>query len=512
MRRVRVLALLMAALGAASCAVGPDYHTPPVRTPEKFTAASATQATAATPEPPIDFASWWRALRDPELDSLVARAVKANPDVLIALDRLQAARTYEFGTYSAVLPIATASIGGGKGTGSDLGRGRASQQMVSAETGTPLKQVNTLGGFDAIWQLDVFGKYRRGIEAAHYDTQAAAAARNAVLVAVIADVAGAYVELRGLQVRSAVLHSAIGALQESLDIVAERFERGITNELDVKLATRELETLKAQVAPLDAAVDAAQYRIATLLGQYPEDLVQELSPRGVVPAVPPSVQAGMPVELLRRRPDIQEAERELAAANARIGFAAGSLFPSIFVSGATGFEQQGWGSAPKMGQHIWALGPAAVWPLLDFGALDAQLQIADLQTRAQLVNYKKTIQGAVQEVDTVLSAYAAEQTSLVSLGEALAASERAVTLATERYNRGLTDFLNVIDAERAEYLIEDQYAQTQTAACVEFVALYRSLGGGWQNYQDLPPITTPLPAVVAAFREVFTRNNALKDP
>jgi outer membrane protein TolC len=140
------------------------------------------------------------------------------------------------------------------------------------------------------------------------------------------------------------------------------------------------------------------------------------------------------------------------------------------------------------------------------------MQVANLETRALLVNYKKVIQAAVQEVDTVISAYDAEQRSLASLAQALIASQRAVTLANERYNRGLTDFLNVVDAERQEYLIEDQYAQAQVLACEEFVALNRSLGGGWQNYQDVPPITKPLPAVAAAFREVFTRNTALKDP
>ena len=514
MSALRFLALTSAALMLGGCAVGPNYRTPKLPTPGQYaargTAPAQTQAAASAP---VELATWWRALNDPELDSLVERALKANPDLEIALDRLQAARTVAIGTWSSVLPEAGASAGGGRGTGSDLGRGRASQQLVSAENGAGLTQVNLLAGFDAAWQLDFFGKYRREIEAARADAQAAAAARNMVLIAVIADVARAYVDLRGLQMRSAVLHSAIDVLQQSMQIVTERYERGITNELDLTLATRELNTLEAQVAPLDAQVNAAQYAIATLLGQYPEDLVQELTPKSALPIVPPSLETGIPVQLLRRRPDIQVAERELAASTARIGVAAGNLFPAVALTGAIGFEHQGWGSTPpSMSQHIWAVGPAAVWPLLDFGALDAQLQVANLETRALLVNYKKVIQAAVQEVDTVISAYDAEQHSLASLAQAMIASQRAVTLATERYNRGLTDFLNVVDGERQEYLIEDQYAQAQVIACEEFVALNRSLGGGWQNYQDLPPITKPLPAVAAAFREVFTRNTALKGP
>jgi NodT family efflux transporter outer membrane factor (OMF) lipoprotein len=506
----RRLMVLTGLASLAGCAVGPNYHTPELHPPAQF-AAAAPQA--APPTPPIELSGWWHALNDPELDSLIERAVKENPDIQIALDRLQAARTVAIGTWSLALPQGGASAGGGRGTGSDLGRGRASQQLVSAETGSGLTQVNLLAGLDAEWQLDLFGKYRREIEAARADAQAQAAARNVVLVAVIADVARAYVDLRGLQMRSAVLHSSIGVLEQSLEIVTQRYERGITNELDVTLATREVNSLKAQVAPLDARVDATRYAIATLLGQYPEELAEELAPKGALPIVPPAVAAGMPLDLLRRRPDIQVAERELAASTARIGVAAGNLFPSVALTASIGFEHQGWGATPQsISQHIWSVGPGAAWPLLDFGALDAQLQVADLKTRAQLTDYKKVIEAAVQQVDTVLSAYAAEQQSLTSLGVALTASRRAVTLATERYNRGLTDFLNVVDAQREEYTIEDEYAQTQVAACEQFVALYRSLGGGWQNYQDLPPITKPLPAVVAAFREVFTRNTALKDP
>ena len=515
---MRGLPVLIASAGlvcAAGCAVGPNYRTPKIPVPSQFAAASAAPATpAAAPDAPaVELATWWRALNDPELDSLVERAVKGNPDVEIALDRLQAARTLAAGSWSSVLPAGGASAGGGRGTGSDLGRGRASQQLVSAETGTGLGQVNLLAGFDAAWQLDFFGKYRREIEAARADAQAAAAARNVVLVAVIADVAHAYIDLRGLQIRSAVLHSALGVLQQSLDIVNQRYERGITNELDVTLARREFESLKSQVAPLDAEVQAKQYTLATLLGEYPEELAQELSPKGALPLMPPAVAAGLPIDLLRRRPDIQVAERDLAAATARIGVAAGNLFPQVALSASVGFEHQGWGSTPEsLTQHIWSVGPGAAWPLLDFGALDAQLQVANFRTRALLVNYRKTIQAAVQEVDTVLGAYRASGQSLASLAEALTASQRAVTLANERYERGLTDFLNVVDAERAEYTLEDEYAQAQVNAGEDFVALYRGLGGGWQDYQDVPPVSAPLPAVAAMFRELLTRSTVLEAP
>jgi outer membrane protein TolC len=271
-----------------------------------------------------------------------------------------------------------------------------------------------------------------------------------------------------------------------------------------------LATLEAQAAPLDAQVRAAEYTIAVLLGVYPEDMVKELGVTAMVPSVPGAVVVGLPVELLRRRPDVQQAERELAGATARIGIATANLFPSLFVSGSLGFQRQQAPGLATTGAHIWSLGAGAAWPLLDFGQLDAQVEIADLQTRALLVNYKKTIQGAVREVDTNTGRYAAQQVSLGKLETALLASQRAVTLANERYERGLTDFLNVVDAERQEYDIEEQYAATQVAAAEEFIELYRSLGGGWENYQSLPPIHRPEPAIIAVFQRTLGHNDPLK--
>ncbi len=509
--RARIAPASLVATLLAGCAVGPNYHTPRVPTPQHYAeAAASANGTGAAAAPQVDPATWWHSLGDPELDSLVARAVADNPDLRVALDRLQAARVYEAAIIGTVLPDAEASAGAGRGTGSDLTRGRASTALRSADDTAGLQHLNEIGGFDSVWELDIFGRYRRGIEAARYDEQATRAARNAVLVSVIADVARAYVELRGLQVRASVLDSAVAVLRESLRIVGIRYQRGITNELDVTLATRELATLEAQAAPIDAQVRAAEYTIATLLGLYPEDLVNELSPPGMVPTVPATVDTGLPPELLRRRPDIQEAERTLAAATARIGIATADLFPSLFVVGAIGFQKQSLKGEPVVGEHIWSLGPGAVWPLLDFGALDAQVEIADLATRAQLVRYKQTIQQAVREVDTSYGLFGAEEVSLGKLGTALVAGQRAVTLANERYERGVTDFLNVVDAERAEYDLEEQYAETQVAAAEQFIALYRSLGGGWESYQKLPPIHRPEPAIIAMFQRTLSRSNPLK--
>jgi len=212
----------------------------------------------------------------------------------------------------------------------------------------------------------------------------------------------------------------------------------------------------------------------------------------------------VPLDLLKRRPDIQQAERELAAATARIGVATAYLYPQVVLTGSIGSQAQGWGTLPNVGKHIWSFGPGAEWPLLDFGALDAQVDIAHLAARASLVNYRKTILNAVQQVDTSLAAYAAQQARMEKLSTALMAGERAVELATQRYNRGLTDFLNVVDAEREFYDLQDQYASAQVSQGEHFVQLYKSLGGGWQNYQDVPAIRRPQPAIIAAFRRALS--------
>jgi outer membrane protein TolC len=266
------LGLLLGAI--TGCAVGPSYHTPKVVLPDTYAGAGTPAAPPPTGAPggvvpSVDLAQWWHALNDPELDSLIERAVKGNPDVLIALDRLQAARSYEAAVVGTVLPLAEGSAGAARGTGSDLTRGRAAQTLVSADNDAGWQHINAIGGFDAIWQLDVFGKYRREIQAVRFDTQASLAARNAVLVAVIADVARAYVDLRGLQVRAAVLAEAVVALRESLRIVRIRYERGITNELDVTLATRELATVEAQAVPVAAQAQAAQYTSRPCSGSFP---------------------------------------------------------------------------------------------------------------------------------------------------------------------------------------------------------------------------------------------------
>lgn len=500
----------MAGIMLAGCEVGPDYQSPAMPVPARFAAKAPTPATptGGGDAPAVDLETWWHSLGDHDLDSLVERAIAANLDIEIALTRLQEARTEEAVVLGLALPVADATAGGGSGTGSDLSRGRVAPPLGSADNRAGLKHVASVVGFDAGWELDLFGKYRREIEAAAYDTEAAAAARNAVLITVVADIVRAYVDLRGLQTQLAVLDRNIDTAQSTLKVVQTRLDRGLTNELDVTLARRQLATLQAEVAPLNGAITAAQDAIAVLIGQFPEDLAQELARPAMIPSLPEIIEPGLPLDLLRRRPDVKEAERQLAGATARIGVATANLFPHLAITGGVGYQSANFGRLPSQG--IWSAGPSAYWSLLDFGTLDALVDIADLQTHERLVQYKESILFAVQQVDTAIANYAAQQDRLRHLGEALVASQRAVALASQRYDRGLTDFLNLLDAERQEYDLETQYAVANQAAADNFVVLYKGLGGGWEQHQSLPPIRTPQPAVIAAFRRLLSPEDPTK--
>ncbi len=402
------------------------------------------------------------------------------------------------------LPVVGASGGGGVGTGSDETKGRVSQALRSATNAQGLRSINEAGGLDASWELDLLGKVRRQVEARTADAQAVKDARDWALVTVAADVARAYLHMRAQQRQLVVLRQNIDAARGNVDLAQGRLNRGLTNAIDVSLAQRQVETLRADLAPLAAQIDASRHAIAVLLGVFPEDLAKEFAKTGDMPTLPTKIHVGQPADLLRRRPDIREAERRLAAANARIGVATADLFPTVILSGAGGGQ-----GGPHSGSAVpitWigSIGPSVYFPLLDFGALDAQIKIADLQTHEALVAYKRSILLAVQQVDDANTSYRAQLERLKSLDRALAAARQAKQIATERYDRGLTDFLNVLDAEREEFDLEARHVATRQAAADALVALYKALGGGWSPNEPIPPIPTPQPAAVAAAKYLLS--------
>ncbi len=486
----------------AGCAVGPNYVTPNLAVPKAF--SSAGHDHAADKPDAEDNGQWWHTFGDAELNSLIDRAVRANLDVAIALARVQEARERDAAAFGSLLPTLALTGGAAVGSGNESVKGRIPSSLDAGTNGRGLQEITGVAGFDAVWELDFFGKYRRVLEATRSDTQALVAARNATLITVVSEVARNYVRLRGLQTRLGVAEENVSRAKQTLRFTQTQYKQGMSDEFPVTLARRELATLEAGIAPLNAGITEAESRIAVLLGTYFENVDNELRQPAPIPRTPAAVRPGRPVELLRRRPDIRQAERQLASATARIGVATADLFPRVYLLGGVGVEggRGTGGTVAPFGGPIWSFGPGAYWPVLDFGRLDALTNAAEFQTQGVLANFKKTILTAVEEADQAVKQYVAELERLGKLGTAVREGRRAVELAQERYDRGLTDFLNVLDAERQQYVLRDQYAAQQEIVAIQFIALYKALGGGWELYQGLPPVPQPRPAIVASFDRV----------
>ena len=384
--------------------------------------------------------------------------------------------------------------------------------MRDGDNNTGLKKITGVGGLDAEWEIDIFGKIASRIEAQVYTAEALKEARNWVYVVIAADVSRLYFDLRARQDRLQILYRNIESSRKVLDLAQTRLDRGLTNELDVLLAKRQVETLQADVEPLKAQIAANAYAIAVLVGEYPENMARRLQRPSAVPRLPARAPAGFPVDLLRRRPDIREAERlitapsPISAPGPRTCSRASRSPPAP--AGKTG---------PKSGSGIpitWmgSVGPTLDAPILDFGALDAKIEIADYRAHELAAAYKQNILVAIQQVDEANAAYQAFRQSVRSLDLALEAARQATRVATERYDRGLTDFLNVLDAERQQFTLEQQRAEVVRLAGDSFVALYKALGGGWPPDEVIPSVRHPDPAVVAAVKRLAQDPPHLRPP
>jgi len=493
------LCILVLSALLAGCEVGPNYRAPQMNLPAGYSAAQTAGPVRLGPPSPMDrvqLATWWEALHDPELNSLIERAVIANPDLHVAINRLQEAREAEAATTGQSLPAAEFALGAGRGTGSNVTKGRISQPLNAGTNTTGYKEITQVLGFDAAWEVDLFGQLRRESEEARADSAASFYLYNQVLITLLGDVARSYLDVRTLQARVDVAQQNIASEERLVDYSNVRFQRGLANELDAALAQRELAAAQSVLQPLQAQLAAAKRSLAVLLGGFPEDLGDELDKTAAIPQAPVELPDGLPTELLRRRPDILAAENQMIAANARIGVATANLYPQTFLTAGYGWQGQGLGRNPVKWNDIWSIGPAVRWALFDFGTLDAMIHTADFQTREALWNYRKTVIVAVQEVDDALENYDAERSRLQSLSRALTAAQRAYTLARQRYDRGIIDFLNVLDAERQLFILQDELAQSQEETVTQFVALCKALGGGWEGFAPPPPPPPLRPAIL----------------
>jgi outer membrane protein, multidrug efflux system len=503
-------ALALAASACLSgCMVGPNYQRPDVKVADKW--AEGASPTATQPAE-VDLTKWWTTLNYPMLDSLVERAVKSNLSLQIAMDRIREARAQRGVVAADLWPqvgVGTSYAYKGNsrnatpklGTSAGSGAGGGSASITPGAGGAPPTITLTPGGsggavsggiplysrdqslfqvgFDASWELDVFGGTRRAVEAADAQIGAAEEDSRDVLVSLISEVARNYVEARGFQKRIDVALANIKVQEDTVALTKSLSDAGVANELDLTQARAQLYSTQSQIPLLETAWREAAHRLAVLLGQEPGALLEEMSEVKPIPAVPPQVPVGLPSDLLRRRPDIRRSERQLASATAQIGVATADLFPRFSLNGSVGTQTRDIQHLLDSKSLFWSVGPGMNWPIFDGGRIVSNIEIQNARHVQVFSAYRLTILTALEETENALVGYQQEQIRRKLLADSLADSRRAVELSNELYSRGVSDFLSVLVSQRSAYLTEDQLAESETATADRLIALYKALGGGW---------------------------------
>ena len=474
------IAGVIALAALTGCEVGPNYKVPVQKMPTEWVSPPTTQA-SVTLQQPIEIQRWWTTFGDPTLDSLISRAVSYNLDLQAATERVREARASLGNAGSALFPTVDAV---GAYTRSFNARG-GSTVIAGAggsviTTSGPRPHDLWQAGFDATWELDVFGGARRGVEAASDNLQASIEDRRDVLVTLLAEVATDYISLRGYQQEVVIAEENLVSQVHTADVTRTKVRGGFTTELDVANADAQVATTRSQIAGFAMLEQQTIYSLSVLLGQIPTALERELAPREQIPIVPPTVPIGLPSELLRRRPDIRRSERQLAAATANIGVATAQLFPQFSLTGTLTVQGSEFKALGNLGNRLWSFGPSLTWPIFDAGHIWMNIEIENSLQAQALIAYRNTVLLALQDVENALVAYADEQQRRAALADAVADNQKAVKLATRRYDQGLTDFLNVLDAERSLYSSQDALVQSNRAVGTDLASLYKALGGGWE--------------------------------
>lgn len=455
-------------LMAAGCTVGPDYAAPQTKVADSWSSPLEGGLSGRS----ADISAWWTALQDPTLDGLIRRAVAQNNDLKRAGARVREARALLGSAESDNFPTLDAS-------------GRFARQRTSSNTGTVSfpgqgRPTNLWSaGFDAAWEMDIFGRIRRSVESAQAEVEAAELGRSDVLVTLTAETGRNYVLLRGQQRRLEIARQNLAAQLDTLKLTNSRFGAGLTSELDVARAKTNVETTRSQIPALEQAVKQTIFRLSVLLGQQPGTLVAELGTVGPIPAIPAELAVGAPSELLRRRPDIRRAERELAAATAKIGVATADLFPRLTLNGSVSLQASKFATTFDSLSTAYGFGPNLTWRAFDGGRIRASINAAGARAEQSLAAYDQAVIVALEEAEGSIVAYAREQERRVSLRDAVAAGERTVELARSQYERGLTDFQNVLDAQRNLFALQDTLVQSETTVTSNLIAVFKALGGGW---------------------------------
>lgn len=462
------LSVLAVSAVLAACAVGPDYKQPEIAAPDQFVNASDAAGQFSRAAVESDF---WKAFGDEQLNTLVEAALKANHDIRIATARLREARALRGEARLDLAPTVTAS--GGR-TDARVSERQAPLASVSRD------QDYYDAGFDAFWELDFFGRVRRGVEASSAQVQAAEAGVYSTQVSITAEVARNYFELRGSQQRLAVAQRNAENQRETLRITTARLDAGRGTQLDTSRAQAQLSATLATIPDFESSITRSILRLGVLVGKSPEALIPQLSSVQKLPTLPATQSIGTPELLLRRRPDIRVAERELAAATAQIGVAVGDLFPRISFVGRWGFDAIDSGDLGNDGSEAYSFGPSIRWAAFDLDRVRQRIKQREAATDRALARYEQTVLQALEETDASMTAYVKAKVKQAHLQDSTTASLQAVTLARARYESGVADFLTVLDAERSALTAEDQLALSETQTATALLATYKALGGGFR--------------------------------
>lgn len=474
----RLLALSITALLPGCFAVGPDYQPPKIPVPQQW-----SEANASTGSQPTQTEQWWKYFNDPILDKLISNTIASNLDLKLALERVKDARVLRSATIAAGLPSlgaksnvsrrfnnSSSSASQTGGTGSAIGGTGVGNQLIN------IFQM----GFDAQWELDFFGGIRRAIEAADATIDVEVENSRDVLITLLGDVARNYIELRSNQRLVAITRDNLHAQQDTLALTQIRQQAGLASMLEVAQAQAQAATTQAQLPNYETVVKQSIHALGVLLGKEPGALAVRLEQQGVIPAVTANVITNLPSELLQRRPDIRRAERRLAVANASVGIATAELYPKINLAAFIGLQNTTITDFTPLGKS-WSAAASLTMPIFNWGKLNANIDSKKTQFEQAFLNYQSTVLSAFQEVEDALIAYRKEQERHIALAQAVAANQLAVQLADERYQKGLTAFLDVLESQKGLYQAQSLLVVSESALSSNLVALYKALGGGWQT-------------------------------
>jgi NodT family efflux transporter outer membrane factor (OMF) lipoprotein len=482
----------MLGIGLAGCTVGPDFQSPEIREAPRRSASDGGSVTSRTVEGAVDVV-WWKSFRDVQLSSLVERLVAQNLDLETAAERVVQSVAQRQVAVSQGLP----HIDGQSSSTYDRQSPNGTLSLLTPAPGASLEYALFRDGLTSSWQLDLFGRVRRAVEAADANTLAAVENRHGVALAAVAELAQSYMQLRGTQNRLGIAKRNLRLAEENVELANTRFRNGVATTLDLAQARAQQATIAATLPPLRTQEAEFINAIGLLLGDTPRALEAELHRSQLLPRVPRKVPVGLPGTLVRRRPDLREAEAKLHEATAQTGVAVASFYPDVTLNGALSAESLHLTNLFSPTSAAFSLGPSVSIPIFEGGQLKGTLTLRESQQREAAILFQKTVLRAWKEVDDAMTAYREAQLRRADVARSVAENQTALEAARQRYSEGAIDFLNVITTQAQLLQSENDLADSDTLIATNLVNLYRALGGGWEIVDgDYRAIGTPAQKIV----------------